>query len=298
MYVKNALTVCNIYLGPRSARRIIMLTHRLLLNQRHTAKITTLLLTILLMLSTTHHLIQRHPPRMLLLTNLLSIQSTLSPFHPLLIEGPSKDNRDPSHVASQIVSDLRSHWKRRNVTKPILLITQGDPLTERGISAITRLVADELNVKRCLVCLDEHIDSQHSVLADRHDVQLELRYSHLVDIINKNNHCADNKTCSSREQQQEEEPLIDVIDRAIDERIDSKNKKLKAINLRPMAPWSKQYALLQEVTKLGFKRICGEVTIAHTVQDVPEFGVTGFYEVGLELGLIDESMDMVGYSSK
>ena len=65
-----------------------------------------------------------------------------------------------------------------------------------------------------------------------------------------------------------------------------------------MAPCSKQYALLQEVTKLGFKRICGEVTIAHTVQDVTEFGVTGFYEVGLELELIDESMDMVGYLTK
>ena len=162
-------------------------------------------------------------------------------------------------------------------------------------------MADELKVKRCLVCLDEEIDAEHSILADRQDVQFELRYSSLVDIINNNgstNH-ADDKTSSCSSQEKDDEPLmIDRIDRAIDEKIEYKNTKLITNNLRPMAPWSKQYALLQEVTKIGFKRICGEVTIAHTVRDVPEFGVTSFYEVGLELGLIDESVDMVGYSSE
>ena len=227
-------------------------------------------------------------PKMQLLTNLLSIQSTLSPFHPLLIEGPSSDTRDPSHVASKIVSNLRSHWKQRNITKPILLITQGDPLTEKGISAITRKVADELGVKRCLVCLDESIDKEHAVLADRHDVQFELRYSHLVDIIN-NHH---RESCAA------DELLIYTISDAIDNRISNKNAKRKEMDLRPMAPWSKNYALLQEVTKLGFKRICGEVTVAHTIEDIPEFGVTGFYEVGLELGLIQEDLDMVGYYSE
>ena len=39
-------------------------------------------------------------------------------------------------------------------------------MTERGISAITRIVASELGVKRCLICLDEEIDAEHSVLAD------------------------------------------------------------------------------------------------------------------------------------
>ena len=226
---------------------------------------------------------------MMLLTNLLSIQTTLSPFHPLLIEGPSSDVRDPSLVASKIVSNLQSHWKQRHITKPILLITQGDPLTERGISAITRKVAGKLGVQRCLVCLDEDIDPEHSILADRHDVLFELRYSQLVDVIN-NHHLSE--TMDSQEKR-----LIDTIDNAIDDRIAHKNTKRKAMDLRPLAPWSKQYALLQEVTKVGFKRICGDVTIAHTVGDIPEFGVTGFYEVGLELGLIDEDKDMVGYSS-
>lgn len=227
---------------------------------------------------------------MMLLTNVFSIQTTLSSFHPLLIEGPSSDDRDPSRVASKIVTNLQSRWEQRNITKPILLITQGDPLTERGISAITRRVADELGVKRCLVCLDEHIDPEHATLADRHDVQFELRYSQLVEIIN--NHQMD--TCD----QGQTERVVDRIDRAIDNRISYKNTKRKEMHLRPMAPWSKQYALLQEVTKLGFKRICGEITIAHTIGMIPEFGVTGFYEVGLELGLIDECEDMVGYSTE
>jgi hypothetical protein len=222
---------------------------------------------------------------MMLLTNILSIQSTLSPFHPLLIEGPSSDTRDPSIVASQIVSNLRSHWKERNISKPILLITQGDPLTETGISAITRKVADELGVKRCLVCIDEDIDAEHAVLADRHDVQFELRYSQLVNVINNHGDSVQDGL------------LIDTIDNAINNRILRKNTKRKARGYDPMSPWCRQYALLQEVTKLGFKRICGEVTIAHTIKDIPEFGVTSFYEVGLELGLIDERVDMVSYSS-
>jgi hypothetical protein len=153
---------------------------------------------------------------MMLLTNILSIQSTLSPFHPLLIEGPSSDTRDPSIVASQIVSNLRSHWKERNISKPILLITQGDPLTETGISAITRKVADELGVKRCLVCIDEDIDAEHAVLADRHDVQFELRYSQLVNVINNHGDSVQDGL------------LIDTIDNAINNRILRKNTKRKA----------------------------------------------------------------------
>lgn len=230
---------------------------------------------------------------MMLLANILSIQSTLSSFHPLLIEGPSSDDRDPSRVASKIVTNLRHHWKQHHINKPILLITQGDPLTERGISAITRRVADELGVKRCLVCLDDHIDPEHTKLADRHDVQFELRYSQLVDIIN--NHSTETKLSCGDSQ---EDLLIDAIERAIDNRISYKNSKRKELQLPPMSAWSKQYALLQEVTKLGFKIICNEVTIAHTVGEIPEFGVTGFYEVGLELGLIDPTADMVGYSSE
>ncbi|KAL7477807.1 hypothetical protein ACHAW6_003598 [Cyclotella cf. meneghiniana] len=230
---------------------------------------------------------------MMILTNTHSIQSTLSPFHPLLIEGPSTDTRDPSQVAANIVSNLRRHWKERGITKPILLITQGDPLAETGISAISRRVAEELGLKRCLVCLDAEIDSQHSVLADRHDVLYELKYSQLVDVLNDG---------SEKQMPQggnaESGPLLaDRLTDAIDDRISYKNSKRKSMGNEPLASWCRNYALLQEVTKCAFKTICGEVTIAHTVEKVPEFGVTSFYEVGLHMGLINEDEDMVAYSS-
>lgn len=51
-----------------------------------------------------------------------------------------------------------------------------------------------------------------------------------------------------------------------------------------------------EVTKASFKAIAGEVTVAHTTGTIEEFSVTSFYEVGLEMGLIDEKSDMVYYS--
>ena len=40
---------------------------------------------------------------------------------------------------------------------------------------MTRCVANNLGIKRCLVCLDEDIDPEHTILADRHDVIYELK---------------------------------------------------------------------------------------------------------------------------
>ena len=52
-----------------------------------------------------------------------------------------------------------------------------------------------------------------------------------------------------------------------------------------------------EVTKAAMKVISGEVTVAHTTDDIDAFSVTSFFEVGLELGFIDRANDMVYYSS-
>lgn len=52
-----------------------------------------------------------------------------------------------------------------------------------------------------------------------------------------------------------------------------------------------------EVTKAAMKVISGEVTVAHTTDDIDAFSVTSFYEVGLDLGLMDRANDMVYYSS-
>ena len=217
------------------------------------------------------------------LRTVLSIQTTLTKFHPLLIEGHSADTRDPSIVATQITNNLKRSWKERNISKPIILVTQGDPLTEKGISAITRCVANELGIKRCLVCLDNHIDPEHSILADRHDVLYEVTYSQLVEILNNDKGTNDN---------------IDRLTEAIDSTIARKNAQRKEQGKEPLADWYNKYALLQEVTKSAFKQISGgEVTVAHAhaTDEIREFSVTSFYLVGLELGLID-SQDMVHYN--
>ena len=219
-----------------------------------------------------------------ILRSVLSIQSTLSKYHPLLIEGHSSDTRDPSAVANQITNNLKRSWNKRNITKPIILITQGDPLTERGISAITRIVANNLGIKRCLVCLDGHIDPEHAILADRHDVLYELTYSQLVKILNDTSF--DGSPSSNEE----------TLEEAVDNTIERKNARRAALGQDPLADWYKKYALLQEVTKSAFKQISGEVTVAHATDEIMEFSVTSFYEVGLELGFID-AQDMVNYST-
>jgi len=175
-----------------------------------------------------------------ILRSVLSIQSTLAPFHPLLIEGHSRDTRDPAVVATQIVANLRRSWQERNVTKPPILISQGDPLTEKGISAITRLVASELGVKRCLITLDEDIDPQHSQLADRHDVVYELKYSQLVDILNDK--MADDANDGS---DANNELAVQKLTKAINNKIATKNDKRKTIGKENLADWYPQYALLQ-----------------------------------------------------
>ena len=224
--------------------------------------------------------------QMTILRSISSIQSTLSPFHPLLIEGHSRDSRDPTTVGKQLVKNIKSSWKERNITKPPILITQGDPLTETGISAITRIVANELDIKRCLVCLDDHIDPEHSVLADRHDVIYELRYSQLVDILDGGDQCTNDTELTTSKQLTE----------AIENRIAMMNEKRATLGKEKLAEWYIKYALLQEITKSAFKSISGEVTVAHSVDEINEFSVTSFYEIGLELGLIDDNNDMVYYT--
>ena len=61
------------------------------------------------------------------------------------------DTRDPKVVAESVVESIRRHWEARPPSKPVLLMIQGDPLEPRGISAITRLVADALMVDRGLI---------------------------------------------------------------------------------------------------------------------------------------------------
>ena len=58
----------------------------------------------------------------------------LQRHHPLIIEGMSGyDKRDPLTVASIIVRQLTDRWSVNPPTKPVLLVTQGDPY-EREVS--------------------------------------------------------------------------------------------------------------------------------------------------------------------
>jgi hypothetical protein len=134
------------------------------------------------------------------------------------------------------------------------------------------------------VCLDGHIDPEHAILADRHDVLYELTYSQLVQILNDTSF--DGSPSSNEE----------TLEEAVDNTIERKNARRAALGQDPLADWYKKYALLQEVTKSAFKQISGEVTVAHATDEIMEFSVTSFYEVGLELGFID-AQDMVNYST-
>ena len=79
-------------------------------------------------------------------------------YHPVVIEGMSGyDLRDPTQVSEQVTERLLHHWVSKPPIKPLLILTQGDPLEASGISAITPLVAQSLGVPRVLVYLDEYI---------------------------------------------------------------------------------------------------------------------------------------------
>lgn len=205
----------------------------------------------------------------------------LGKYHPIVIEGMGGyDPRDPRKVASLVTSQLQSRWESTasastmDHAKPKLVIIQGDPLEERGISAITPLVANHLGIQRGLVLLDEHIADYHAENADYNNVILQFKYTDMVDVL----------------PQQEFQKLEQTIDRMLQE----KNQKRKQLGKPPLKDYYRDFALLQEVTKAACKEICGEISIAHTAEELSEFSVTSFYTAGLELGLL-HSDDYVAY---
>lgn len=191
--------------------------------------------------------------------------------HPLVIEGMGGyDPRDPVPVASAIVAQLQVRWSADPPPKPILLITQGDPYEERGISAITRLVADALDIPRALIFLDPSIADYHTLNADRYKVICEVAYSTMA------------KTLHA-----EVPDALSAIEALVDKQLAAKNARREAAGKPTLPDYYRDFALLQEVTKAGCKQICGDLTVAHTSSEIAEFSVSSFYRVGLELGLID-----------
>ena len=194
----------------------------------------------------------------------------LAHYHPLIIEGMGGyDPRDPQPVARQIISQLRERWRAQPLTKPVMLLTQGDPIEERGISAITRYVADELNVPRAMVFLDPDIADYHKPNADHHGVILEIPYLALTRLL---------------------ESIRPGVNRSLQQAINSalteKNQQRELEGKGSLQNYYRDFALLQEVTKAACNMICGDLTVAHTSADISPFSVTSFYQIGLSLGLV------------
>ena len=195
----------------------------------------------------------------------------LAQYHPLIIEGMGGyDPRDPKPIARQIASQLRERWQAQPPTKPVVLLTQGDPIEERGISAITRHVADELGVPRAMVFLDPDIADYHKPNADHHGVILEIPFSALTSILER-----------------ERAGVMDSLEQAVDAALAEKDQQRETEGKAPLQSYYRDFALLQEVTKAAGNVICGDLTVAHTSAEISPFSVTSFYEVGLAMGLID-----------
>ncbi|MDC3058049.1 hypothetical protein OA099_01645 [Litorivicinus sp.] len=197
----------------------------------------------------------------------------LSEHHPLVIEGMGGyDIRDPSAVASTIHDQLRKHWEKTPPQKPLILVTQGDPLETRGISAITRIMSNCLGIPRILMYLDSSIASYHASNADRYRVAYEISFS----VLKNRLHLEDSNIVSS-------------ITNVVDEYLQTKTAKRLAEGNDKLPDYYRDFALLQEITKVTCKKISGELTVAHTSSALSEFSVSSFYRVGLDLGLIDSS---------
>ena len=193
--------------------------------------------------------------------------------HPVFIEGAARaDTRDASVVGRNIAQQLRLHWERRPPPAgPKVIVIQGDPYTEQGISAITRVVSEELQLPRCLITLDEDLDPTHAPNADRRGVNTELSYSSVAASLVP----AD----------------LDRLSSAIEAALGDKQRQREAAGGRAIPSYFLQYALLQEASKAALQRACGRITLAHTMKasEISPFSVTSFHSVGTASGLYHEA---------
>ena len=191
-------------------------------------------------------------------------------YHPLFVEGMGGyDTRCPVRVADTVAASVRAHWQQHPPSKPPLVITQGDPLEPKGISAITPLVANILQLQRGLIVLDEDLADYHSPNADRENVIIETRYSAAAAFV-----------------ESQRPGTVAEIESAVDALLGEKNLRRASLGKPPMAAYYRIFALLQEVSKAAFYALCGELTLVHTSREIGEFSVTSVGQVGLDLGLI------------
>jgi hypothetical protein len=158
------------------------------------------------------------------------LRTSLADFHPIFIEGMgARDPRDPVEVSNCIVDAMGQH---QLPAKPLIFVIQGDPRRERGISAITSIVAQRCNAPRCLVCMDESMSKHHCGNADRENVAYEFKYSQMVDALNLSR-----------------PDLVVKIEASIDQALATKNERRFLAGKSNMPSYCKKFALLQEITK-------------------------------------------------
>jgi hypothetical protein len=87
--------------------------------------------------------------------------------------------------------------------------------------------------------------------------------------------------------ERERADVMSTLEQAIDVALADKDQQRETEGKAPLQSYYRDFALLQEVTKAACNAICGDLTVAHTSAEISPFSVTSFYEVGLELGLID-----------
>tara|TARA_Y100000991_G_scaffold44797_1_gene31701 strand:+ start:2222 stop:2872 length:651 start_codon:yes stop_codon:yes gene_type:complete len=209
-----------------------------------------------------------------------SVIDALAQYHPLIIEGMGGyDPREPAPVAMQIVSQLHDRWRERPLAKPVILVTQGDPLEARGISAITRHLTDELDIPRAMAFLDPDIADYHKPNADHHGVILEIPYSLLTKVV-ENKHLG----------------VMAALEQAVDRALVEKNQQRDIAGKGALQSYYRDFALLQEVTKAACNVICGALTVAHTSAEISPHSVTSFYRMGVALGLIGAEQIMPYHS--
>ena len=209
-----------------------------------------------------------------------SVIDALAQYHPLIIEGMGGyDPREPAPVAMQIVSQLHDRWRERPLTKPVILVTQGDPLEARGISALTRHVTEELDIPRAMAFLDPDIADYHKPNADHHGVILEIPYSLLTKVV-ENKHLG----------------VMAALEQAVDRALVEKNQQRDIAGKGALQSYYRDFALLQEVTKAACNVICGALTVAHTSAEISPHSVTSFYRMGVALGLIGAEQIMPYHS--
>lgn len=218
------------------------------------------------------------------------LKSSMQKYHPVLIEGPGRsDFRDATPIANRIAAKIQERIQSKNITKPILLISQGDPIDpskNAGISSVVNHVLTSLDLKKGLVCLDESIVDFHVKDADRSNVIYEMRYSQMVDVIKEYD-----KTLPTKIEEKIEERIHALNEERMKEEDDNKKQKKK------LEQWVTDFALLQEMTKVALKIVSGDITIAHTMEreKINKSSVTSFYNIALDLDLIHDN-EMIYYN--